>query len=499
MAIRFGKYVSITSGVAGQAAVFARELIGRIFTTNNQLPPQSFAEFDTADEVGSYFGTGSEEYLRAVFYFGWVSKSITRAKKISYARWVNAAVAPMIFGVSANYLLAAFTAITAGSFTLSLGGTANVIGPLNFSTDGSLAAVATRIQTAIRTNTGAQWTSATVSYDATNKRFNFVGGVTGTAAIAITEGAQALAATLGWLTGAILANGSAIETITTTLQQSADTSDNFGSFLFEPTLSLSQVTEAATWNDAQNVKFMYTQHVASVDYAAWSAALIGIAGIGLTVAGNVTGEYQSMQPMMILAATDYARRDATQNYMFQQFAITPTVTDTATSDTYDAARINYYGQTQSAGQFISFYQRGVLMGLSTDPVDMNTYANEMWLKSAAGTGVMSLFLAKAKVSANVQGRSEILSTIQVSAVQPGLFNGTISVGKTLTPIQISYINDATGDSNAWRQVQNSGYWLDVVIAPFSTTDGRTEYKATYTLVYSKDDVVRKVEGTHSLI
>jgi hypothetical protein len=36
---------------------------------------------DNATDVGTYFGTTSPEYLRAVFYFGFISKLITAPKK----------------------------------------------------------------------------------------------------------------------------------------------------------------------------------------------------------------------------------------------------------------------------------------------------------------------------------------------------------------------------------------------------------------------------------
>lgn len=496
MAIAFSKYVDIVSGVAGANVVATRELIGRLFTNNNLLPPQSFAEFDSAADVGTYFGTSSNEYLRALFYFGWISKTITAPKKISFARWVSTAVAPMIFSNKTTKLLATFNAITAGSFTLSLGGVSNVLSAINLSGAASLTAVAAAIQAKINAQSGVQWTGATVSYDATTHRFNFVGGSAVTAAIALTDGAQNVAAALGWLTDAILADGSAVETIGGTLDGTVEASDNFGSFLFMPTLTLDQVTQAATWNDGQNVKYQFCQAVAAANAATWSAALIALAGTSLTL-NAVSTEYPEQLPMMILAATDYTRRNATQNYMFQQANLTPSVFNTTDSDTYDALRVNYYGQTQTAGNLLSFYQRGLLMGGTSAPIDMNTYANEQWLKDAAGAAVMALLLALPEVSANVQGRSEIMTQLQ-SVVDSALFNGAISVGKTLTAAQKLAVYSATGDGDAWYQVQNSGYWLDVVIAPYSI-DGRTEYQATYTLVYSKDDVVRKVEGTHVLI
>lgn len=501
MSIRFKKYVDIVSGVGGNAPVATRDLILRIFSVNPLIPTGSFADFTTADQVGEYFGFNSEEYKRAAFYFGWVSKSITAAKKLSFARWADADTAPLIYGNTAAKLLATFTAIDAGGFTLSLGGVDLAMTAIDLSGAASLAAVATAIQTKIRTGVGTQFTNATVTYDAVRGSFNFVGGDVGEAAISVTDGAQGVAAALGWVsgTGLILSDGADQQTVAEVLAQSAGGSNNFGSFLFQATLTLDEVTEAAEWNATQNILFMYLQRVQPTDAAAWSAALVDISGTALTLASPVgVTEYPEMVPGIILAATAYDRRNAVQNYMFQQFALTPSVTTDADSDSYDALRVNYYGQTQTAGQQISFYQRGKMMGGNTSPSDQNVYANEQWLKDAAGARIMSLLLALPRLSANATGRSQVLGVLQ-SIVDDALFNGTISVGKPLTPVQKLYIGQITGDENAWRQVQNIGYWLDVVIAPYTADDDTTEYKATYTLVYSKDDAIRKVEGSHVLI
>ncbi len=381
MAISFTKYVDITSGVGGSAGVRQRDLIGRIFTTNVALAVGTIAEFTTLADVGTFFGTTSEEYLRASFYFGWVSKNISSPTKISFARWDD--VTP--------------------------------------------------------------------------------------------------------------------ETITAVLTASTEANNNFGSFCFTTTaaLSLAEVTEAATWNDAQNNMFQFCAPVAAADASAWSADLIGLSGISLTL-DEIAGEYHEMIPMIILAATNYTKRNSVQNYMFQQFTATPTVTTTTLSTTYDGLRVNYYGRTQTAGQTIDFYQRGVLMGLATDATDMNTYANEQWLKDAAGSAIMSLLLSLPKVSANEGGRAQLLTAIQ-SVIDQALFNGSISVGKTLSTTQKLYISSITGDELAWHQVQAIGYWIDCTLTSYVTVDSRTEWKATYTLLYGKDDVIRSVDGTHTLI
>lgn len=499
MAINFKRYVDIVSGIGAGASVPRRDLIGRLFTANVLLPSQSFIEFSSASEVGDYFGTDSEEYKRAAFYFGWTSKNIKRAQKISFARWVETATAPMIFGAKGAQSIASYQPITTGSFTLTLAGVAHTLTGLDFSAVTSLNDVAAVVQQAIRAQAGTMWTAATVTWDAVRKSFDLVGGVVGdgNVVVAAGTGGNDVAGQLGWLTGAILSYGSHAESITETLTNSAAASNNFGSFLFMPSITQDQATEAAAWTSLQNVFYQFMVRVTAGNAAAHEAAMASYGGVGLTLAPLST-EYDEMEPMMILAATDYTARNSVQNYMFQQFpGLTPKVTTDADADTYDALRVNYYGRTQTAGQFLDFYQRGVLLGLPTSPADMNVFANEQWLKDAAGAAVGTLLVALPRIPANTQGRSQLIAALQ-SVANQALSNGTISVGKALDTTQKLYIGEITDDDLAWHQVQNIGYWLDVQFVTY-VENSVTKYKATYTLVYSKDDAIRKVEGSHVLI
>lgn len=499
MAISLQRYVDVTSGVGAGAAVANRELIARLFTTNDLVPTDSVVTFTTASDVATYFGSDSDEYKRAVFYFGWTSKDITAPQKIGFARWSDEDVPSTIYGKVGTYDLATFTPITDGDFTLTLGGSTAAVTGVALNLAESLADVAAAVETAIQANSGGgiAWTGATVTYNATRGSFDFVSGDTGDDTIAVVAGTTTdIASLLGWLDGAILSNGQDTQTITEVLTVSADATNNFGSFTFVAELTLAEVTEAAEWNLAQNVMFMYSVAVSAANASAWSAALDGIGGTGLTLS-IVADEYPELIPMMVLAATNYNGVNSTQNYMFQFFNLTPAVTNNANADTYDGLRVNYYGQTQTAGQLISFYQRGVLMGLPTDPLDMNTYANEIWLKDAMSSSIMTLLLALSKVSANSTGRSQVLSSIQ-GIITQAVTNGTISIGKPLTDAQKSYITSLTNDNQAWQEVFNSGFWVDVNIESF-VEDSVTRYKAVYTLIYSKDDVIRKVEGRDILI
>src|SRR4051812_24416653 len=106
MSISLSRYVDITSGVGAGANVSTRSLNGLIVTGNPLVPTNRFLTFESASDVGTYFGTSSEEYARAVFYFGWISKNITAPQALNFWFWNNnAATASKIFGKPAAYAL----------------------------------------------------------------------------------------------------------------------------------------------------------------------------------------------------------------------------------------------------------------------------------------------------------------------------------------------------------------------------------------------------------
>ena len=528
MSISISKFVSIVSGVGAGVAVQLRELIGRLFTTNPLAPTKTVLEFGSADEVGQFFGFSSEEYRRALKYFSWISKSTTRAKTISFARWAQAGSAPQIWGAKYPSSVTAWAGITDGAFSITIGGVTKLITELDFTGVTTLAGVATIIQAAVNAEDGAMWENASVTWDPVRGSFNFTGGLTGEAAISadplpdeviLVEGGVVFVTEMGlaisvepppsgtdilvntllsWSAEAIFSAGSTAESLSGLLSGSSDLSTNFGSFLFIPVLTLNQIIEVAAWNAAQNVKYQYMVPVSSVDdFTDYNAALLGYAGTAVTYVPT-SGDFAEMGPMIVLAATDYTRPNAVQNYMYQMFPLfASTVKSDALSSQADALRINYVGETQTAGQKLAFYQRGVLMGGASDPVDMNVYANEQWLKDYLAVGLLQLLLTLNRVSANTQGEAETLSIVQ-DGIDQALLNGTISVGKPLSAVDKAYITQVTNDPRAWHQVQGIGYWVDTRIEPYAV-DGRTEYKAVYLLIYAKDDAVRKIEGTHTLI
>lgn len=501
MPISFSKYVNIVSAVGGAGVATARDLILRLVSTDFQIPSGSVVEFDTVAEVSDYFGSTSSEFLQAQFYFAFISKLATTPNKISFTHWADAATAPRVIGEAGSYAVGDYDGISDGTLTVTMGPDTEVFSGLDFTLDASLADVAATLETAIQAAPPATllWTAATVTYNATAARFELLGGDTGAAAMDVeaTGSGTDMRPLIGWAPpGARYSFGSDIQTITEVLTESTALSNNYGSFSFIKILSAAETLEAATWNDGENVKFMFSEKVGDLDAATLQASVANLSGIALTLydGGLLPAEYPWLLPTSIMAATPYHRRASVQNYMFQQAALTPSVTGDTLSAVYDAISVNYYGQTQQAGQNISFYQRGFLQGLSSDPIGMGIYANEVFLKDAIGVSIINLLLALSSIPASASGVNQVLSVIQ-SDIDDALTSGIISVGKELDSTQIAFITSVTGDDNAYLQIQGIGYWISAQVEEPQPD----EFTVDYTLLYSKNDSIRKVEGSHILI
>lgn len=506
MSISITRYVDIISGVGGGAAVAQRDFSGLVFTTDERVPTQTLVSFTSAAEVEQFFRGSmppSPMIRLATDYFGYVSPLISSPERLLVARLVTGT--------------ASFAWVRGQPFTGTLTGLKALSGPqlatqltapdgdVNFTVDltaaNSLSDVAAAFQTAMRAAAGAPaWaTSLSCTYDATSGRFSVTTSVTPPTSFRFTATGQ-LAAMMGLLDGVASAYLD-VQTPVEAFNDLVSRTNNFGGFTFVQALSVADATEVAAANHALNVEFLFSNGFASLsDADAFYAAAKDLSGAWSQHSppnGDVAYTY-SIIPLAILAATDFEDPQSVVNYMFKDFSLPATIDSNADADRADAARLNYMGQTQTAGQLLKFTQRGVLMGSATAPVDANVYANEMWLKDACRARLMSLLLSTGRVPANDDGRAMVRAILQ-DAIDRALLNGTISPGKPLTVVQQVYIKQITRDPRAPAQVRTDGYWCDVEMRPYVTTDGRTEWKAVYVLVYSKDDAIRKIEGTHVLI
>lgn len=502
MPIKSTRYVEITSGVAGAALIAQRELVGLRFTTDPRVPVGAQIEV-VSGGADDYFGASSVEADFARQYFGYVSPApASKPPKLKFAAYAPAGRAPRIYGSDQVSALSAFQAITAGTLTIQLGTAPAVMTGINLSAVLSYANVATAIQSAIQAVGGAQYAGATVTYDAIEGIFTIAGDTVANAVVSVTSagGPNDLAPLLGLTqVGRILSPGVVAQTALVAFQAAEQVSDSFGTTSFGATVDLDEAVDLSEYIAGENVKYQIYWSVDASTAAAWSAAFIGTASTGLILNGTA-GEYKEALPMAIAASVNYNRRNAVVNFMFRSptITLTPDVTTDQAANLYDPLRVNYYGQTAMFGQNISFFQRGYLCGAATVPQDMGVHLNEQWLKSLLAANFLNLLLVRGIVPAAQQGRAEGLIIVN-EAANLAKFNGTIIPGKTLTALQKIEIESISGDPLAFHQVVNNGYWADATIIRVTGPSEILEYVLQYTLIYSANEGVRKVEGSHNLI
>ena len=494
MTISQSRYIDIKTQVEPKNKVNRKELIGRFFTSSESLSVNEVAEFSNASEVLERFGSNSNEYKIANKYFSFVSKTGITPYKISFASFHKNNRAGFIKGAVVTPL-ADLKKITAGSMKLTIDGMTATVSNINLSEVENYAGVAAALQTAINAVEG--WNSVKVEF-VTTKGFKLTGGTVGESVIDYAEDVNegSIARLIGWTLGTQpqLSNGANQETAIEGMKRILDINNNCGSFTFIDQLTTNEIKEIAEYNHSLNTQYLYSIAVNSINYVEIQKAVADYDGVALTFNDN-DNEFVAFMVMAIMAATNYDTSKGTVNYMFAQFSTEKaTVTTDARANELDKLRINYYGQTQSGGRPVSFFQRGYLQGSITD---IAVYSNEIWLKNALSSLALSTFLDRNQIAANKAGIGIMRAALQ-SVIEEAVNNGTILAEKELTNAQRAVITQLTGDTDAWRQVQQAGYWITLDIVQIDV-NGLTEYHLVYSLIYSKGDSIRKITGLDVLI
>ena len=196
------------------------------------------------------------------------------------------------------------------------------------------------------------------------------------------------------------------------------------------------------------------------------------------------------------ATTNYDKPNGVKNYMFQQFpqqAVSVGNNDGTLYQALDNLNINYNGQTQKSGSNIAFYQNG----FNADGTDTAVFDNEAWLKDAIATDVINAFLALDFVSADKDGEAIVVGIIQNNA-DKALNNHVFANGRVLTNTEKAFITQVFNDESKWLECQNNGYTFTVDITT-ENLNNTTIHVAEYTLVYLKNNVIRKVTGRNILV
>lgn len=464
MAISIKRYVDITSSSQPQLAT-GRDFSGLILTNSELALIGTPMAFSSASGVGARFGLQSEEYEFASKYFSFTSKDATKPKKLSFA------------GYSSGVALRSYAIVPLPPLAdiVAASGKQLVVADNKQGEDGETASPNTSGVTSY-----ASFVAALEIFDQVEIK------MIGTSFLGISTVSEntyvsgPFADALGWTTGQTNSPKDLIGGPLSGIQKVDANTDDFGSFCFLQNTLPDEAESVAEWNTGLNNKYLFVLNRSTAVASNWVGTHL--------VLGNPIDCYR---PMAIGASVNFSRVNAMPNWMFHAFAADEyQVGSDEVANLWDAVHINYLGLTKQAGRPIQFYQRG----FNADGTDVAVYWAEMWLKDRCAVACLNLLLALRRLPANNVGAQYVENAI-VDKLVAATENGVILTGKVLTDLNKTVIYSLTNDENAWRSVQDNGYWLNVVVSEPTPN----EFIISYVLIYSKGDSIRKVEGAHVAI
>ena len=507
MAVKIKYWVDITSRTAGAQEVSYKEPIGRFLTANTLAPMGKVMAFTDATKVGAHFGVNSKEYALANKYFGFISKSYTSPKKLTFSRYTTSAVgAQIISGERISEGVDGFKLITDGTLTITykdpnqgiMTGTTTAI---NLSKASTLSDVATTIETAVKAiQIGAPsnkpFEAATVEYSSIgnlSQRFvlSLPAGMGSFSAVSSNGGA--LAGLLGWdlASNVLLSDGNAgTNSLSEECERIMNANDSCYTFAFVETLTIDQYKEVAEWNEDRNSDFMFIVPVGSINDAITWGGTGDFKGTlspydGTWIQFDNLNENQYYQPMAATACMDLELDHSLINYEFQKFPDdTAVVDDDKNYEQLTSARVNFLVET---GKNLKFLSGNACQGATSSAT---VYVGSIWLKDRIITKVMEAFLLNDAIYENASDSSKIAMVCN-NIWELGTKNGVIQLGKILSDGEKAAIEALTGDNKAYLTIESQGFIFNYSIKTDSAT-GKKYFN--YRLIYAACDTIAKVEG-----
>ena len=277
--------------------------------------------------------------------------------------------------------------------------------------------------------------------------------------------------------------------------------NSFGSFMFIDDYTQDQMKNVSAKNRGFGTRYLFSNAAekgsrTSAEMVTYKSDTFGDNAGTVFIQGD--GTLSAAMPMTIFAATDYDRGDQVPCHMFKQFSLeTPTVKNDNDYTTLSGSFVNFYGQTQSNGKQISFYQRG----FNCDGTDTSIYCNEVWFKSRCITRLMDMFMSYERVPANDEGMAMVefrVSEVCDMATSNGAFMAKVPNSESALAIRnIVNANGGTPEraNEILSGIENVGYGIFTYISQ----DANGDYYIHYYVFYGTADSIRFVKGDDVMV
>lgn len=455
-------------------------VLNGLFLTESALMPTgrvlSFAPGPAGNlglNVATFFGIGSPEALAAVIYFQGFANSTLTPSAMLFAAF-SAANRAAFLNSGPGLTLAAVTALSAGTLTLSVDGVPITSASIDLSGATSLSNAATLIEAGF-TDPGF-----TVAWNATIGAFVFTDSSTGASSTLTycTTNALATGLKLTQAAGALLSQGVVADTPATAMNNAIAESQNWVSMvtLFEPDLSHKELF--AAWFSAAEDAYLWLAWDSDVTASAspsgngsfGALALIakynGVACIGGDPAAVPVGNTLAAMVMNVaifvagaIASVNFQATNGRVTFAFRaQAAMVPTCLDSQTAQNLLANGYSFYGGYATRNQGFDFFYNSNLPG---DFNWIDTFIDDVWMNDQFQVTLLTLLMALGSDPYNADGYGFIRAALVNGPIAAALNFGAIRTGVVLSATQIQEVNQAAGQI-VDTIISTQGYYLQIL-------------------------------------
>lgn len=457
MSIPARNIVAVNPGVVS-AGGNPLALNGVILSKSELLPVGSVMSFASPDAVRAFFGPASAEYAIAPKYFNGFDDSTVKPGVLYFAPYVDSArEAWLQSGSLAGLSLTALQALS-GVLSVTVDGVAKTSATIDLTGAASFSAAATLI------TAGFSGGSAPVcTWNSVNSTFLLSSSTTGDSST-ITFATGTLSAGLAFTsaTGAILSQGSDIDTPATAMDSVKLATQNWATFatMWEPDLATKEAF--ADWSNAQGQHYLYviwdTDAQAIVN---GSTTCFGVVAKGLEYDG-VMCLYNTLETAVftlgMVASIDFAAENGRITAAFKsQSGMVATVTDEQIAENLLANGYSFYGTYATANDSFTFLYDGNIPGKWEW---MDPYVNQIYLNAQFQLALMVLFKGVKSIPYNESGYN-LIRAAMIDPISAALNFGSIRKGVTLSESQKAQVNQAAGRP-VGDLIEQQGYYLQIL-------------------------------------
>ena len=492
MTIPASQLVDITPRVIG-GGLSGMEFNGTFLTKSDRLPAKTAVPFYTLSDVGAYFGTGSDEYKLAANYFTADSNGTKKPSTLWFYKKVDTAQAAWIRGSALNDL-DALKAITAGAFTIKVDGTTLNITGLDLSSQTSFSGCASAIQTKLN----SALAGTTCAWDSNFKTFVITSptvGSTGSVEFATAGATDTTTYILLGLDAGVKSLGSAITSLTDTMEDCVSSNSNFFSFMPVYQEDSDGALELANWCNNQGVRFLYVM----VDNSNSGKTPNNAACLGAQVA-----DYYGVCPiyntkalgafaMGVAGSINPQQLEGRKTWAYkQQSGLAYTVDTTADANALLGNGYNFYGDYATASNQFKLFQNGQVSGIAKW---LDTYYGQVFIKDGLQNAWINAMMMANTIPYNEAGYG-MLQAAAMDTINTAVSAGFIRQGVSLSEAQKVQVNTEAGlDISGTLNTQ--GWYLQILDPTAQVRSERGTPVVNFW--YMDGGSIQKIQGTSTVL